>query len=492
MDRFQEENSYSTIFKRISAFGGVQVFNILVTLVRGKFVALFLGPEGMGISSLFTSSTSTLQHFGSLGLNLALVKEVAASRDDRNLRSRIIGIALRLIVLTSILGGLACMVLSPWLSYWSFGNYGYTGSFLVLGIFVALSIGGAGLLSLLQGMAEVKRLSRASLVGGLTGLFVGVPLYYFFGNNGIVPAMVLMGLTMFLFYYISFRQGVDYDKADIKLKSHTPLIRKLLSLGFVLMVGTLVGTAVSFAINAYIRAYGDIDNVGLFQAANSLTNQYIGIVFSAMAMDYFPRLSAVVTDPAKMRMVANRQAEVVILMVTPLVLLLMVTAPWVIQLFLSKEFLAISDLVRWLGAGVLLQAVSFPLAYLFVAGNNKKAYIWIEIVMSNIVWLACSVGLYYCFSLIGLGISLVVRTGIDIVVDYIVVRKTYGFQYTRECLRTLAVCLSCGTAGFIFSVCMDSLFNWYVLAVCLLSITYSLIKLKKKLSQSRMETTEDM
>jgi len=490
MDKFQDENSYSTILKRISAFGGVQAFNILVTLVRGKFVALFLGPEGMGLSSLFMSSTSTLQHFGSLGLNLALVKEVAASRDDRSRLSRIIGIALRLIVLTSILGGVACMVLSPWLSYWSFGNYAYTGSFLVLGIFVALSIGGAGLLSLLQGMSEVKRLSKASLVGGLAGLFVGVPLYYFFGNKGIVPAIVLMGLAMFLFYYISFRQAVDYDRTDIKVRAHIPLVRKLLSLGIVLMAGNLAGTAVNYAINAFIRAYGDIDNVGLFQAANSLTNQYIGIVFSAMAMDYFPRLSAVVTDSVKMRLVANRQAEVVILMVTPLVLLLTLTAPWVIRLLLSKEFLAITDLTRWLGAGVLLQAVSFPLAYMFVAGNNKKAYIWIEIVMSNIVWLVCSVGLYYCFSLIGLGISLVVRTGIDIVVDYTAVRKIYGFRYTGECLRTLAVCLACGSAGVIMSLSMDSLFNWYVLAVSLLSVTYSSIKLKKKLRQSRQESAE--
>ena len=40
-----KENSYRNILKRISTFGGVQLFNILVTLVRGKFVAMFLGPE---------------------------------------------------------------------------------------------------------------------------------------------------------------------------------------------------------------------------------------------------------------------------------------------------------------------------------------------------------------------------------------------------------------------------------------------------------------
>lgn len=490
MDKFQEENSYGTILKRISAFGGVQVFNILINLVRGKFVALFLGPEGMGISSMFVSSTTTLQQFGSLGLNLAMVKEVAAARDDRSLRSKVLGVATRLILLTSIFGGVLCALLSPWLSRWSFGSYEYTGSFLVLGIYVALSIGGAGILSLLQGMSEVKRLSKASLVGGLTALFGGVPLYYFFGNRGIVPAILLMGLATFLFYYISFQKAVDYDKGDISLKAHLPLIRKLLSLGLVLMVGNLVGTAINFAINAFIRAYGDIDNVGLFQAANSLTNQYIGIVFSAMAMDYLPRLSTVATDPARMRMVVNRQAEVVMLMVTPLVLLLTLTAPWVIRLLLSQEFLVITDLVRWLGAGVLLQAVSFPLAYLFVAGNNKKAYVWIEIVMSNIVWLTFSVVLYYYFSLIGLGISLVARTIVDIIVDYLVVRRTYGFRYSNECLRTLAVCLLYGTTGFLLAVCMDSLFNWYVLAITVQSVIYSLIQLKKKLRNPCQKSAE--
>lgn len=62
------ENSYGNILKRISAFGGVQVFNILINIARGKFVALFLGPAGMGISQLLTSSTNTIQQLSSLGL----------------------------------------------------------------------------------------------------------------------------------------------------------------------------------------------------------------------------------------------------------------------------------------------------------------------------------------------------------------------------------------------------------------------------------------
>ncbi len=44
-------------------------------------------------------------------------------------------------------------------------------------------------------------LSKASIVGALTGLFAGVPLYYFFGTRGIVPAMILFAAVNLIFYH---------------------------------------------------------------------------------------------------------------------------------------------------------------------------------------------------------------------------------------------------------------------------------------------------
>ena len=58
-------NSYKSIMKGTAIFGGTQFFAILVNLIRGKLVALFLGPEGMGISSLMMSSMNTIQQFSS-------------------------------------------------------------------------------------------------------------------------------------------------------------------------------------------------------------------------------------------------------------------------------------------------------------------------------------------------------------------------------------------------------------------------------------------
>lgn len=52
-----EKNSYSHILKYTGLFGGVQGLNMLVGVVRNKFTAMFLGPSGMGLLSLFNSTS---------------------------------------------------------------------------------------------------------------------------------------------------------------------------------------------------------------------------------------------------------------------------------------------------------------------------------------------------------------------------------------------------------------------------------------------------
>ena len=291
MTKSKNENSYRSILKGISAFGGVQVFQILINLIRGKFVAMFLGPAGMGVSALFTTTATTIQQFSSLGLNLAIVKEVAASRDNPGSLSTALGVGRRLIYTTAFLGAIACLVLSRFLSRATFGW------FALLSLMIFFAVAGAGELSLLQGLHAVKRLSLASLVGASAGLLFGIPLYWLFGVSGIVPAMIILSLSTFIFYLHSVRSETkDCPGARFAWNEHRPLVRKLIALGLLLMSTTLIGSLVNWLIATFIRANGSVDTVGLYQAANSLTNQYVGMVFAAMSLDYFPRLSAAPSD----------------------------------------------------------------------------------------------------------------------------------------------------------------------------------------------------
>lgn len=444
----KSENTYGNILKRMSAFGGVQVFNILLSVLRGKFVAMFLGPAGMGVASLYNSSLTTLQSVGSLGLNLAIVKEVANAKDDRFRLQAVLAVAYRLILFTALLGGALCLLLAPFLSRRVFGSADYTPGLMLLSAAVALSIAGAAYLALLQGIGAVKKLTMSSIVGGLTGLCIGVPLYWLFGERGIVPSIIILAAAMLTFYYLSFRSLKVRSAVKFSLVEHRPLIRRIISTGLVLMVGSMIGSLTNYLINAYIRYAGSLNDVGLFQGANSITNQYVGLVFSAMALDYFPRLSAAVGNRLKFNEVVNRQIEIVSLIITPLVSLLIVTSPVVIRLLLTDEFLTTVPLMRWLGLGVLIQGITFPLSYTFIACDYRRLYFALEVVMSNLLWIICSVWFYHWLGLIGLGVSLVARTVVGDGIALCFIHRCFGVTLSRRNIKLIAMNLLLGLATF--------------------------------------------
>ena len=63
----KEQEGYQTAFKATALFGGVQVINILVSILKSKIVALWLGTTGFGIMSLFNSATIFHNESGAAG-----------------------------------------------------------------------------------------------------------------------------------------------------------------------------------------------------------------------------------------------------------------------------------------------------------------------------------------------------------------------------------------------------------------------------------------
>lgn len=478
MEQIQGVNSYRNILKRISAFGGVQAFNVLVTIARGKLVAMFLGPAGMGVSSLFTSAVNAVQQVGSLGLNLAMVKETAAAKDDADKLRRVLYVSLRLTLWTALLGGALCFLLSPLLSRWSFGSGDYSVGFMLLSASVSLSVASSAFLALLQGLGAVKRLALASVVGGLAGLLFGMPLYYFFGTRGIVPAMIVLSLCTFIFNYVSYRNSAPKLELSLTLSEFKPHIIRLLKMGAALMAGSLAYTLSTYLVNAFIRSIGSMDDVGLYQSANSITSQYISIVLSALALDYFPRLSAVTHDRMLFNDVLNRQMEIVALVLTPLIIALIVTAPWVIRLLLTAEFLPTIALTRWLGLGMLVKIMYFPLGYVFLAENNARLYLWSEVVFGSLTSFLGSILGYYAWGLNGLGIGLLLSELVANPVLYLVLHRYYRIRVEWKNVRLVAYSWGMGTATFIAMQWGAWLVGILLLVV---SVTISVVMLWRRL-----------
>lgn len=477
------DNSYKSIVKGTAIFGGAQIFTILINLFRGKLVAMFLGPEGMGISSLFSISINTIQQFSSLGLNLSVVKEISSAKEIPERLGLVVSTVRKLLILTAALGSLFSILFSSYLSVWAFGTDEYRWHFVFLSVVVAFSTLSNGELSILQGFHAVKRLAFASIIGASIGLFIGVPLYYFYGYEGIVPAMIVLSLSTYLFYRFNTRKIKYQIVSDNNWKEQYPLAKKMISLGVVMMVASLFGTCANYLLNTFISHNGSVNDVGLFQAANSITNQYVGLVFTAMSLDFFPRLSAVSFDNEKIRKLVNKQLEVVVLVVSPIVILLIILSPVVIKLLLTDKFISLIPVIRWLGLAIFFKAVSFPLGYISFSKGDKNTFFWMEGVWGNISSLVLNCLFYFLFGIVGIGISFVISYGLYCLVCLIVTNRLYSFSIAKENRILVFILFLFVITSFVSSFIPNLLYSYSVMAgVLIVSVCYSLYELNKRVS----------
>lgn len=462
------ENSYRSILKGTSIFGGVQLFQIFINLLRGKFVALFLGPQGMGIASLFTSSSNTISNFASLGLNLAFIKEAAAHKDDPHGLATVMKVVTVLLYATAIGGAIICAILSPWLSIWSFGSADYGWQYILLSVCVFFTVAGYGKIAVLQGLRKIKIISISSLIGAATGLLAGVPLYYFYGTLGIVPSMIVLSLTTFICYSFGIKRALPQKKVRFVWQSHKPLVKKMISIGMIMLASSLINTLCTYVLNIFIRSFGDMEDVGLFNAANGITIQYAGVVFAAMAMDYFPRLSAASKDHGLMESIINKQQEIVALIATPLSILLIATAPIVIRLLLTPEFMPSMTLMKWLGASILLKAIAYPLGYVTLAKDNQKLFFWLEAIICNVLYIGLSLIFYYFYGLIGLGYAAVIEQAFCVILYLAVNYRAYSFKPGRTASTETILAIVFCTAAFCASLAPIEALSYYLMATVFL------------------------
>jgi len=474
------ENSYKRILKGTAILGSVQVFTILVNLIRGKLIAIFLGTHGMGIYSLLNVSMTTIQQSSSLGLNLSIVKEISSTKDQIKYLS-IVRIARSLLYLTAILGALVSLIFSSKLSLLTFGTDAYKYQYMLLSIVILFTTVSNGELSILQALGELKKIAYSSIVGAVSGLIIGIPLYYYWGYSGIVPSMICLSIIMFLFYAYNTRKirGISNNLSWVRFYC---ISKRMIILGLVLMVSTTLGTLANYTLNSFIGRYGSISDVGLYQAANSMTNQYIGLVFSAMSLDYFPRLSSVSFDNAKIKVLVNQQSEIILLIISPLAILFISLAPIIIRILLTKDFVVLVPMIRWMGIGMLFKAIAFPMGYISFAKGDKKTFFWLEGIFGNILILSLNMIFYMVDGLRGLGISFAIAYFIFDIVYIFVTKNKYNFSHSKSLIYMILPFFVMVLITLFASFCKNLIFSNIIMSIMfLISLLVSWVGLRKRL-----------
>ncbi len=425
----EAKHSYQSMLKATSLFGGVQLANIIMAVLRSKFIALFIGPAGMGIASLLMATLNVLLAITNLGLDRSGVKEIAAHGSDTEQQKETLGVLKTLFVITAVIGVVLMVLMAPWISLWTFGDAHYTTHIRAISFALLFKQLTQSTLTRLQGLRILSGLAKANVWGNLIALLVTVPLYYYWRIDAIVPAIIVTAVISFL-----VAQRVD-AKSGGHISWTTPLNawnkgKPMMRLGVLLSLSSIITLLVGYGIQLFISGLGGLSDVGLYNAGFLILNTYVGLIFTAMGTDYFPRLSEVGQDLFKTKLIVGRQAELATLLMLPIIVVFLAFSPWIITLLYTVEFKAVVPLVQWGILGMLFKAVSFSLGYVIIARGDSSLFLRTTISFNAILFALNAAG-YYHYGLMGLGMSFLVYYVIHFFSLIVIVKWRYDLTLSR-------------------------------------------------------------
>jgi len=479
----EEQSSFRQIMKSTSILGGVQIICILVSIIRSKIIAVLVGTTGYGILGLLNSTVGLMTSLTNFGLGTIAVKNVAAActRNDRNEISKVFTIIQKLVILTGLFGTVVTILLSRVLSELTFGNNDYTYLFVLLSISLLLTQLNVGQIILLQGTRNIKYLAKATLWGSLCGLLVSTPLYYYFRLNGIVPSIILSSVVTLTFSYY-YANKIIIPTINVSFKKAFCEGRDILSLGFMLSLSFMISQASSYVIRAYISHVGSLEEVGLYTAGFAIISSYVGLIFSAMATDFYPKLSGICGNIMQATRVINQQVEITVLILAPILILFIAFAKFGVTLLYSDQFVSINGMLQWAALGMFFKAASFPIAYIFLAKGDSKRFLINETIANSYFLLLTIFGYKYA-GLDGVGFSFLIGYFLYFLQVCVISRMKYHYKISKSCITILFFQFFLSIICFVSIIFLPLNFSYIIkISLILVVSTISIVELNKRLN----------
>ena len=415
------DSAYKRLLKVTTLFGSVQGLNILMNLIRAKLAAMLLGPAGIGLNSIYNETREFIHSTTNLGMDQSGTREIAKSTGAPDLEDSVT-LTRSWIILLAVFGMLATAVFAYPLSWMLFSDGDHTWQIVALSPAVAFSTLTCGELTVLRGLQQMKTIAGVSVLHVVLGVITTIPLYYIWGMDGIIGALVLMTLSLAIVTMIySYR---IHPPKFCFVKAFLAKGRQMLVLGMSFVIAGFIANLGKLAVKAYINVNGSLDDVGLYSAGLTLTLMISNVVFASLENEFYPRLSSIFTDKTQRYLAIVRQMKVGLAIIIPITIVAIVLMPWIVPILLSDEFSTIVPMAQIASLGLIFRALYLPAALVPMAAGESKIYLLLQAV-SYVSFVPAVILGYHFGGITGTGIGLLVNHFMDVVVNMAVLKWRY-------------------------------------------------------------------
>ena len=360
---------------------------IIAGIIISKFIAIFVGPEGMALIGNLRNFLSTTQSIAIAGLYKGVVKYISKFKTNFKALTNTLSTVFYLGFFTALILAFTIYYNAEYFNDLIFLNNNYIYIIETLAIVLPFYALNMFVFSIMNGFSKYKILLIINIIGQILGLLVTVLLIWQDKIDGALVAVVITPALNLLITVvgIAFRKNL---MSFIKITNIKTSVLKTLSPYMIMaLVSAIALPIVYIFIRNYLISEISIKAAGYWTAVTRVSDYYLMFINSLMALYILPRFSEITTHKAFRKEVFNFYKTV--LPIFALILgLIYLSRSLLVTLLFTEEFRPIEDLFGYQILGDFMRVMSMVIAYKFLAKKMFAHFIIIEIFLVVIMYVS--------------------------------------------------------------------------------------------------------
>ncbi|MCF6218700.1 MAG: O-antigen translocase [Gammaproteobacteria bacterium] len=383
------------------------VIKLLAALVINKAVAVYIGPAGLALIGQFQNFTQVVMTFAQGAINAGVTKYTAEyAKDEGSSLSILFSTASKICLTASALVGAGIVLLSNYTSIYFLKSGDHSYIFVIFGFTIILFVLNSLLLSILNGLKEIKTWVSINIIQSIYSLIFTTSLIFWLGLDGALIALVTNQSVVFFIVLWMLRKHQVIKVSNFKGDFNKPEAKKLMAFAAMALTTALTIPISHLIIRNYIGENIGWDEAGYWQAIWYISMMYLMVVTTTLSIYFLPKFSEL-TDKKELRKELVSGYIIILPIVICMSLGILFFKDEIINILFSSAFLPMKDLFLFQLIGDVIKIAAWLVATLMAAKAMAKMYIVTELIFSlSFVFIAIFmldtyglVGITYAFSI---------------------------------------------------------------------------------------------
>ena len=356
---------------------------MIAGLVINKAVAVYIGPSGLALVGQFQNFSQLVMTAAQGAINSGVTKYAAEYGKDNDRIPILFSTAAKISLFSSVVVGVGIVLFSNYASLHFLKSEDYSYIFVIFGFTIVLFVVNNLLLSILNGLKEIKTWVMINIIQSIYSLIFTTLLIVYLDLDGALIALVTNQSVIFVIVLWMLRKHQVIKLSNFKGAFDKPEAKKLG--GFALMTAiTMLTVPVSLImVREIIIKNGSLEEAGYWQSMWYMSLVYLSFFITVINLYFLPKLSEA-TDQKILRKEIFKGLALFLPLLSFLFFLIYLLKDYIVIILFTSEFSIVSSLFYWQLLGDLFKVAGIFFGILLAAKAKHSRVILVNVIFSSL------------------------------------------------------------------------------------------------------------